>query len=105
MAFDVAHGDSQTVMRQGNEVEIIAAGFIGRIGRPRNIETGDSGRWPIKLLLYLPRQTQLNFALLDIQSLADVLYYSDEVRNVAGLVHDGGDGFLNGIGLPRFSSI
>ncbi len=105
MALDIAHGYAQAAVRQGNEIEIVAAGLIGRISCCGKVEAGNNWRRPIKLLLDLSRQTQLDFALLDFQVLADILCHGDKVRNVTGFIHHGGNRFLRGIDFPVFSSI
>jgi hypothetical protein len=105
VALDVAHRYAQSAVRQGNEVEIVAAGLIGGISCCGKVETGNRRRGPIKLLLDLPRQTQLDFPFLAVESLSHVLYHGHEVGSVAAFVNDRGDGLLNGIDFPGFSSV
>src|SRR5579864_4633802 len=105
MALHVADCYAQAIVRQGNKVEIVTTGFIGWISCRSNIETLDGRCNSIKLLLNLPCEAQLNFTLLDVQGLADVLYHGHEVRHSASFVHDRGNGLLRGIDFPRFPSV
>ncbi len=66
MPFDVADCDTETVMGQWNEVEIIAAGFICRISGGGDVETRYGRGSAIKLLLDLARQAELDITFLDV---------------------------------------
>ena len=62
--FGVGHSNQKRVVRQGDEIEIVAAGFIGRIRGPSDIEAGYERRGSVEALLHIACQLQLKFLLL-----------------------------------------
>ncbi len=64
MAFGVGYGNHQRTIGHGDEIEIIASGFVGVIRGPANIEAWHGRRGCIEALLHGARQLQLKLLLL-----------------------------------------
>ena len=64
VSLHIAHSNSQTASRRGNEVEIIAAGFYGRIGGCGHIEAGHGWWRRVEALLHFACQAKLHILFL-----------------------------------------
>src|SRR5271156_2055282 len=94
MPLGVGYGDEQRAIVHENEIEIVAAGFVGRMRGSADVEVPYERRGRIESLLNVARELKLKLLLLFFPELSNVLRDRNEVSQPPGFVAHRSDGLL-----------
>ena len=105
MTFGIGNGNHKRAIGHGDEIEVVAAGFVGRVNGRANVKARYRGWGGVQALLHSTSQVQLEFLLLLLPRLGDVLRYRDKVNQTSGLVAHRRDGLLGPIEFTSLFAI